>query len=483
MIKNKYFLFSLFSICLFFLVVSYAHAAEITYPDIPGLTTPKANCFDTTCLPTFMAYWFGLLVYLCGIVSLISFAMGAIGLISPNPESHGDAKDRMKSAILGLALTLASFLIISTINPTLTTLHLVPLAPTSGFFCVKASGQQMPCPDNSQDTTSIGLVSGVVGSGWYGIKYVCPDTGPGQTYFMWTFPKPNFEAGNGDLSGVEVKELKCGQTLSMGGSYRIVPETPGVYYCLGDCAGTMCSGEMSSAITSSSTGAAIDPLFKGKIKGVKIINNSDDGLYYGVIFHKAVPPADVGQCEVPIAPSEDDSCMPISITADSVDIFKVNYEPGASGDGVTFYSEPFGPDTGAKAGFANVPDNAIKWPYLRENLRRNNVLCYDYTKIKVPDTYKYRCSGSSCSKKSGGTPGVDCSDNACETFQECQGSIQIKGSYLVALYGSDLETGDLYCKTFQDVPKGIVPNLSAVPIFPFDVNTDGIDTVYIVPTQ
>jgi hypothetical protein len=139
-------------------------------------------------------------------------------------------------------------------------------------------------------------------------------------------------------------------------------------------------------------------------------------------------------------------------------------------------------------------------------------MCFDYTNVDRPDEYKHKCSSnSSCPNNGGGgssnigcdpangdadCPGSEtcdpdtetcvgengnntgCSDSACETFQDCPGSIKIKGSYLVALY-SDNENSSRpsYCQTFNSD----VENLNTEPVIAsYEAK---LGNVYIIPTK
>jgi len=383
---NKHLLFSIFIFLFLFLSASFVLALEVP---LPGLG-------DDPTLPEYIIYFFKFGISVAGILALISFTIGAIGLINPNIEAHNDAKDRMKGAVLGLVLTLASFIIINTINPALTTPTFTPL----------------------------------------------PEV---------TIPTP--------------------------------PPQPGVYYYLNsDCSdennssgdnpsgGNNSGGDNPSAVIASphtSSQDEIESPFKGNIKGVKIINDAENKLYYGVIFHKITGLENGGACSLPIT---DEGCQPVNIRASAADIFTLNENPGASGDGVTFYSEPYGWNTGARAGFFSVPDDVIILPYFPGNSYR---MCFDYTNIDRPDSYKYMCTNSNCGYEN---RNINCSNTACETFQDCPGSIKIRGDYLVGLYSKDLLLQD-YCQTFtQDVP-----NLNAQPMIASGAVI--LDKVYIIPTK
>src|SRR5450759_447 len=115
-IINKYFLLSKFFIIFLFLRDDSVFAAETSL--CPGGTV--GSCVE---------YLFKWGVGLAGGLALVSFAWGAVMLIASgdSTEIASSAKDRMKGAILGLILTLASWLIIDTINPNIENTTIKPL--------------------------------------------------------------------------------------------------------------------------------------------------------------------------------------------------------------------------------------------------------------------------------------------------------------------------------------------------------------------
>lgn len=423
--KSKHFLFIVFLIVLTFIKVNFASAMEIDWTNLGLPANPD--------LPTYVSFIFSWAIGIAGILALISFAIGAIGLINPNVESHNDAKDRMKGAVLGLVLTVASYIILNTINPVLVTPTLTPLAGLSEVFLYNGStGEQKPCPGAESNTSTL--------AGFNQIKYICADSAAATSpkLLVWIFPNAGLEEGNGNLNGVTTREVSCsssGGTSGTGSSFKIAFETPGVYFCLG----SGCSTYRSAANTSSQNN--ISAPFNGNIRGVKIVNSPTNN--YGVIFHKVTGLANGGQCSAPIITGG--LSTPTLTNASSADIFVLNGKLGASGDGVAFYSEPYGWDTGANAGFLNIPDSdIIPLPFPASTID------FGYTNVDRPDGYQTECA----------------------TFQDCPGSIKIKGSYLVGLYSSAS-----YCQTFtQDVP-----NLNAQPIIASGGGNLG--NVYIIPTK
>jgi len=440
--KNRYLLFLLFFVLFLVCSGSFVHALEIKdYPSLPGVEAPSADC-TTNCLPKFVVYIFGLLIYVAGAVSLISFTIGAIGLINPNPEAHGDAKDRMKGSVFGLVLTLTSFIILNTINPVLTNPTINPLPPLPGVYYVNNNGEQQPCPAENPDT------SGAIKAGLTRIKYTCTDN-KGPNLLVWLFPDKNF----GPIASATIFRVPCGNPPMGigGGSFKVAIETPGIYYCMGGCSGNECSGYMSGAVTSSQD--KIEAPFRGNIQSVRIVNDPTNNIYYGAIFHGATGLKSGGQCGKPLANEGNDSrCFAVSKnTASAVDIFRLNKTPATSGDGVSFYSDTFGPNAGSRGGYDDIPNKYVKINSPFSQIYPGTML-FDYTNIAREPEYiaKY------------------------PTFQSKPGSINIKGSYLVGLYSN----GSSYCQTFNG--NQVVADLNAQP---FIASGGQLDTVYIIPTQ
>jgi hypothetical protein len=449
-IKNKYLLFSAFFIIFLFIGGGLVHALEVTYPSIPlpGLTPPSADCVGNTCLPKYITYLFGLLIYIAGILALISFTIGAIELINPNIEAHKDAKDRMIGSILGLVLTLASFFIIQTINPKLGTPALNVLPALPGVFYQTDNGGLFPAAQSVSDSAN--LPKGV-----RQLKYMCTDN-KGPNLLVWHFPKPGLVQGNLDdlsSSSVFVRKVACGGVDTISPSFKMTLETPGVYFCLGGCGGDMCSGYMSEA-TNPGQYFANAP-FAGKTNAVVIVNDQTNNVYYGIIFHgvgtgtgaAVATKSGYGLCSQPIYK---DGCNPVDASNTSYyETLQLNKISSSSGNGANFYSETF--DNG---GYYPVLGSAINYPWYAQTADAMKFLYInpDGTPIDEPEPYK----------------------NKYVYFSDRPGSIDIKGNYLVGLY-----TKSGYCQTFQG-PQSVT-NLKAQAIMAS--GTDPIYNIFIIPTE
>jgi len=496
--NNKKLLLLLLALCFIFFTAGSAQALELTYPDLPGLVTPSSSCTGNDCLSLFVSYWFGFLVYIAGFLSLISFVVGAVGLINPNLEAHNDAKDRMKGAVLGLVLVFSSFVIMKTINTNLVNLSIAPLPGVDGIYYVNGNGDRRPVamevPNISQRP-----------EGYDTLAYICTNEGTAPALLVWKYPQINYKGSDGEYAGITVIRLTCenNTTAVNGGSFKMTYETPGIYYCMGGCSGSFCQGYMSGVVTSDQN--QISEPFNSDIKGVRIVNSSSD--HYGVIFHDASGLDVGGSCSYPLINTGNSSiCVPVqasdvsSYVAFAANVFKIN-KNGNSGNGIIFYSKDKGWNTDSlgnrKAGSYKVENKDIK--FLTEINAED--MCFEYDNVDILESEKYKCSESKCGGEDyacesdadcydyigewcdtgiglcvAEDDSLLCSDQACETFQDCPGSTQILGSYLVAFYSEDSE-GKAYCYS----SKNNIENIGSKGVI--DAGKTNIKFVYIIPIK
>jgi hypothetical protein len=102
--KNKIFFFSFLT--AFFLLANSALAAG---------TATECNA------PAYFSYIFNFGLGASGILAITMIVLGAIQMMlnAANPSAQNAGKDRIKSALMGLALIFGSWLILYTINPDL----------------------------------------------------------------------------------------------------------------------------------------------------------------------------------------------------------------------------------------------------------------------------------------------------------------------------------------------------------------------------
>ena len=97
-----------------------AFALNLTYPTLPG----GFKLEDATDLPKLVAWLYTFFVMISGLAAFVMIVWGGVQWMSSqgNPTATGDAKDKIKMALLGLLLVLSSFIILQIINPELTLL-------------------------------------------------------------------------------------------------------------------------------------------------------------------------------------------------------------------------------------------------------------------------------------------------------------------------------------------------------------------------
>ncbi len=419
------------------------------YPPIPGYVTPDPKCQGNDCLGIFISYWFGVGIYIAGTIALISLAIGGVRYMTSagNPEAVGDAKDRIKGALLGMALVMASFILIRTINPQLITPTLTPLPGVQGiFYSNDSNGTQRRPVGISEPNTSARP------EGFNYLYYDCKPSDSGPNLFVWRFPKPGLESGNEDLSGVNVNIVHCNTAVpvSDNASFRMAFETPGVYYYLTK----NCSGYMSGPNFTSQE--EIDALFSGKVKGVRFINDGPKHIYYGVIFHQDKNRESV--CQAPIWSDTGgmSKCFPVKLSANSADIFLWNRDDIlSSGSGVTFYSKSFGENTGTNSGYVTATNDDLSQSFV---FNASEQMLFNYAYVDVIPEERLACLNFS--QVGSGA---------------CSGSIELHGNYLVAVYSSPIDQYTGYCFTTTKN----VPDILATPI----KKQQDIDYVYIIPTR
>jgi len=97
-----------------------------------NLCYPSFQNFSLTLdmpLNQLVAWFYYFIIGIAGLSAFIMLTWGGFQYLTSagNPTSISDAKDKIKSALLGLMLILISWLILQVINPDLTTLNLPQL--------------------------------------------------------------------------------------------------------------------------------------------------------------------------------------------------------------------------------------------------------------------------------------------------------------------------------------------------------------------
>ena len=179
-----------------------------------------------------------------------------------------------------------------------------------------------------------------------------------------------------------------------------------------------------------------------------ILNDIANSNLYGTILHQADNPMRGGICSNILMANKERVCFDSDFPVFSSSIFVWNFKnPDTSGDGIEFYSEPFGWNSGAKAGKNFLDKSAIKnfWQSWAKDI------VFNYDNVDQNPEYK----------------------KLYQNFQQHPGSIRVKGNYLVVLYSQNPWS---YCQVFY----ADVNNLNEME---FVARKNNIDVVNIVPTR
>ena len=278
--QKKFLLFFLLIFAIFY--GNYVFAFEIPigyYPKIP-FTNPIT---ENSRLPDFIVYFFALGISLAGAISVISLAIGGVQLVfsSVSPEARSNAIDRIKSAILGLILVLASFIIVRTINPALESVDVKTDLVEVGGLHLKGTGGETTAPMSASDTSTM-------------LQKYSEITWPENVMGMDGKPKKNCDQNSGQYAIYFYKNknfkklfnkpqfIKCGGSVSIqGNSFYIKKESPGVYfYSLQNC-------ELQEDDNLPSFYQKSMPEGGRNFKSMRVVNGDDEylGPFFGVVLH------------------------------------------------------------------------------------------------------------------------------------------------------------------------------------------------------
>jgi hypothetical protein len=208
--KHKYLLI-LSSLILLFFCFSFVYALEIEYPSAGGQKPSEGTSF-----PDFVKYLFNFSIIISGVLAFfVIISSGVKILFSPDQaDIIKDAKDKIIGAFVGIVILLASWLILTTINPNLSMLNLEPMQPTSGVYLFDFSGKKHYIADSNPDVgyeiNSVEFISPKeeLTAVYSGTGKRVDNSGPGSggggfsgrsIYFLWNkqgvylYPRVNFE--------------------------------------------------------------------------------------------------------------------------------------------------------------------------------------------------------------------------------------------------------------------------------------------------
>lgn len=143
--------------------ISFVHAQDYTpLAPLPGTYTGSVDDPSTT-LPTYLAGMMKLLIAVSGGLAVLMMIIGGTQYVAAGitPDAKSSAKERIQNAAIGLALTLASYLILLSINPQLVEfdLSLPPIQPKTEDIILDTSeiqpGEAGSWPDDNNVRLSL----------------------------------------------------------------------------------------------------------------------------------------------------------------------------------------------------------------------------------------------------------------------------------------------------------------------------------------
>jgi hypothetical protein len=132
--------YKFYPILPFFINISYTLAYEVGLPNIPGTPNPYESPAN------FVYYLFVFALAVGGILAFGSIVIAGIEwtISAGNPSLQEDAKDRIRNAVFGLILLLASYVILYTINPQLVRLKNPTIEPLPNLPPPPSTGTGTP---------------------------------------------------------------------------------------------------------------------------------------------------------------------------------------------------------------------------------------------------------------------------------------------------------------------------------------------------
>jgi len=181
--------------------VSAAINLNLSYPEFGNVTFDKSECEAIAkdlkegrtppkiCgqqLGGLIAWLYYFIIGIAGLAAFVMLVWGGIQWLTSGaiPSQAGEAKDKLKSAILGLLLILASFLIIQIINPQLTILNQPGLGELVGIVPT--------LPEQGSGGAPIGTNTvALSANGQPGLLVVPPVAGVANITLEWTVSGPS----------------------------------------------------------------------------------------------------------------------------------------------------------------------------------------------------------------------------------------------------------------------------------------------------
>ena len=263
---------------LSFAILVFAGPLELDYPNVPQVHAPSTT---KTFFPQFVKYLFNFAIIISGLIAFVSLVYGGFRYLTSagSPVAMGEAKSQITAGILGLALILGSYLLLTTINPQLVILTVGKESYYKGVIIFRQANcpgmiEGEPTPD-----PALGLQEGTDYEYYRASSSTLRDIRGGDTYpesvgSMWIYN------GNEDLEvflyseenyhGAEIAfkdhlAESCQPISSDPRSIFLYWKVPGAYLCDVPTSGGKCDGN--ERVYTQDTAEMSD--FNDKVKALK----------------------------------------------------------------------------------------------------------------------------------------------------------------------------------------------------------------------
>jgi len=374
-----------------FFVSAVGPNLEVNYPTLPGIALSNGST-----LGQYIQYIFTFAFTVAGIIGVITIIIAGfqILLFAGNPSKISEARERIFNAALGIALLMATVIIITTINPNILspgspTILLSPgvylVAPNIVSSCpvgnLNASGG---CKDATHPEgfiyrafTDKGIPDTTIAelSQYIGFFYFCP-TGSlnNKSILFWGYDAPNYHINPSPAPGASIPStgtIPCGNTdpntainirtvgiMSLAWGYF----EAGVYYYMStDCSGIASYHNIHSPAQTISGDIQwfelpdLNPALDQTVRSIAIANNPSQSFNYGVVLTEGSNLKN--ECSDPIIGTNTYQCITLmdeignpdqietldgdNFIAYSAHIIKQDKTPSANprNQGVTFWSK------------------------------------------------------------------------------------------------------------------------------------------------
>ena len=286
---------------------------EVEYPEVEG-----EKISTSTTVSEYIVYIFKLSLIIAAIAAFAVFTYGGIRYLLSlnNPEAMKDARIWISSGVIGLLIILASYLILTTINPEIVSPEIKPIEPLTGIYLINGDEKKYI----SQSTNGISFEA-------TSLEFISTED---ELYSVFICSKEEFDGENSE----EKKNGGSGSISSASNvkSIYFLWNRPGVYLYAKENSGTP-PPPRSFQSSSDDLGD-----FDNRTKSIRIEDVKDQFSYLAILF------SDIdfeGEDGIGAAIKDSDNLNYVKDNISSIDVsgvIPINEAPADGGE-VIFYDD------------------------------------------------------------------------------------------------------------------------------------------------